>query len=220
MGRKLVVKNLCRALLISLICLCSFSQSASSSTAKSYEFKVFLGEQEIGHQRFDVSSKGDQTHVRVDAQFEVEFLYITFYTYRHANIEEWENACLREIRSNTGDNGETYFVNGSYENGKLQVQTQSGNWSSDDCIKTFAYWNPDWITGERLLNSQTGELLPVSILSMGEKTITVKGVLTQAKQRRIITEEFTVDLWYTHDGRWVALESTTKKGDVLRYVLQ
>jgi len=214
------VKRLRRALLVSLICLGSLSQPSWSNTSQSYEFKVFLGEQEIGRQHFDVSSEGAQTLVRVDAQFEVKLFYITFYTYRHTNIEKWESACLREIRSHTNDDGDAYFVNGSFENGQLQVQTQTGNWSGEDCVKTFAYWDPDWLTGERLLNSQTGELLPVSILSMGDETISVQGVPTSTTRRRIITDEFTVDLWYTHNGRWVALQSTTKKGDILRYVLQ
>jgi hypothetical protein len=214
------VKRLWRALLISLTCLGGLYQPAWSKTSQSYEFTVFLGEQEIGRQRFEVSSQGGQTHVRVDAQFEVKYFFITFYGYRHTNIEGWEGACLREIRSNTEDNGDDYFVNGTSKNGQLQVQTQTGNWSSDECIKTFAYWDPEWITGERLLNSQTGELLPVSIRSLGEETISVQGIPTRTTRRQIITDEFTVDLWYAKNGRWVALQSTTKKGELLRYVLQ
>jgi len=214
------VKHLRRALLICLIGLGSLSQTASGATTQSYEFKVFLGEQEIGHQRFDVSSEGEQTQVWIDAQFDVKFFYITFYTYRHTNSEKWESACLHGIRSHTDDNGDAYFVDGTFENGKLRVQTQTGNWSGDNCIKTFAYWNPEWITGERLLNSQTGELLPVSIRSMGEETISVRGVPARTTRRQIVTDEFTVDLWYTDNGRWVALQSTTKNGESLRYVLQ
>ncbi len=214
------MNHLRRALLISLSCLGGLSEPAWSDTSQSYEFKVFLGEQEIGRQRFDVSLEGERTHVRVDAQFEVEFFYITFYEYRHTNTEKWQSACLREIHSQTDDNGDAYFVKGNFENGRLQVKTQSENWSADGCIKTFAYWDPEWIAGEQLLNSQTGELLPVSILPMGEETISVRGVPTRTTRRRIITNEFTVDLWYAENGRWVALQSTTKKGEALRYVLQ
>ncbi|MBW2493594.1 MAG: hypothetical protein JRE43_02490 [Deltaproteobacteria bacterium] len=214
------MKHLRRALLISLACLGCLPVPAWSDLAQSYEFKVFLGDQEIGRQRFDVSSDGEQTHVRVDAQFEVKFFYITFYEYRHTNSEKWERVCLREIRSQTNDNGDDYSVNGNFENGQLQVQTQTGNWSADGCIKTFAYWNPEWISGDRLLNSQTGELLPVSILSLGVETIPVRGVPTRTTRRQIISSEFTIDLWYAENGRWVGLQSTTKKGDPLRYVLQ
>ena len=203
-----------------LTCLGSIPQEAWSANSQTYDFKVFLGKDEIGRQRFDVSSEGEQTRVRVEAQFKVSFLYITVYTYRHTNVETWEGACLREIRAETDDNGESFFVNGILRNGQLQVESQAGEWSSAGCIKTFAYWNAEWITGERLLNSQTGELQPVSIRVMGEETIPVLGVPTRTTHRRIVTDKFAVDLWYTLSGRWVALQSTTKKGDTLRYTLQ
>lgn len=202
-----------------LTCLGSASQQAWSAASQTYDFKVFLGKDEIGRQRFDISSEGDRTQVRVNAQFTVKFLYITVYTYRHTNVETWEGTCLREIRAETDDNGDSFFVHGIFRNGQLQVQTQAGNWISEGCIKTFAYWNPEWIKGERLLNSQTGEHQPVSILAVGEETIPVQGVPTRAIHRRIVTDKFAVDLWYTLNGRWVALQSTTKKGDTLRYTL-
>lgn len=202
-----------------LICLGSASQQAWSAASQTYDFKVFLGKEEIGRQRFDISSEGGRTQVRVDAQFTVKFLYITVYTYRHTNVETWEGTCLREIRAETDDNGDSFFVHGIFLNGQLQVQTQAGNWIGEGCIKTFAYWNPEWIKGERLLNSQTGEHQPVSILAVGEETIPVQGVPTRAIHRRIVTDKFAVDLWYTLNGRWVALQSTTKKGDTLRYTL-
>ena len=132
------------AILVLLLCLASLSPPAWSATSQTYDFKVFLGKDEIGRQRFDVSSEGERTQVQVDAQF----------------------------------------------------------------------------TGERLLNSQTGELQPVSIRVVGEETIPVLGVSTRTMHRRIVTDKFVVDLWYTLNGRWVALQSTTAKGDTLRYTLQ
>ena len=208
------------ALLGFLTCLGSASQQAWSAASQTYDFKVFLGKDEIGRQRFDVSSEGERTQVRIDAQFTVKFLYIPVYRYRHTNVETWEGTCLREIRAETDDNGESFFVNGVVRNGQLQVQTQAGNWTGEGCIKTFAYWNPELIKGERLLNSQTGEHQPASILVVGEETIPVQGVPTRTTHRRIVTDKFTVDLWYALNGRWVALQSTTKKGDTLRYSLQ
>ena len=130
------------ALLGFLMGLGSASQQAWSAASQTYDFKVFLGKDEIGRQRFDVSSEGDRTQVRVDAQFTVKFLYITVYTYRHTNVESWEGTCLREIRAETDDNGDSFFVHGIFRNGQLQVQTQAGNWIGEGCIKTFAYWNP------------------------------------------------------------------------------
>ena len=208
------------ALLGFLTCLGSASQEAWSAGSHTYDFKVFLDKDEIGRQRFDVSTEGVRTQVRVQAQFAVKFLYITVYTYRHTNVELWEQACLREIRAETDDNGESFFVTGIVRNEQMHVQTQAGSWIGEGCIKTFAYWNPEWIKGERLLNSQTGEHQPAFMLVVGEETISVQGVPTRTTHRRIVTDKFTIDLWYTLNGRWVALHSTTKNGDTLRYTLQ
>ena len=77
-------------LLVFLTCLGGVSEEAWSASSQTYDFKVFLGKDEIGHQRFDVSSEGERTQVKVDAHFTVKFLYITVYTYRHTNVETWE----------------------------------------------------------------------------------------------------------------------------------
>lgn len=214
------VMTRCIMVLLSTICIATLSPPAWSTTSQIYDFTVFLGKDEIGRQRFDVTSDGQQTQIRIDAQFTVKFLYIPVYTYRHTNVETWEGACLRHIRSETDDNGDAFSVNGVYHNGQMVVKTRDGNWSAEGCLKTFAYWNREWIASERLLNSQTGELQTVEIRMLGEETIPVEGIPTPTTHHRLITDKFTIDLWYTLNGRWVALQSTTKKGDVLRYQLQ
>lgn len=208
------------AVLLATVCLPASWQPAWSATSQTYDFKVFLGKAQIGRQIFQVSSEGDRTRIHIDAQFTVKFFYVPVYTYRHTNDEIWEGACLREIRAETDDNGDSLFVRGLYRNGQIFVQTHSGSWSGEGCFKTFAYWNYDWLTDGRLLNSQTGEVETADIRMIGEETIAVRGVPTRTTHRRIITDKFSIDLWYTLSGKWVALQSTTAKGDVLRYALQ
>lgn len=208
------------AVLLATVCLTASWQPAWSAASQIYDFKVFLGQDEIGRQRFEVSSDGARTRIHIDAQFTVKFLYVPVYRYRHTNDETWEGACLQEIRAETNDNGDSFFVRGMSQNGRMLVQTHSGNWSGEGCFKTFAYWNYDWLTDGRLLNSQTGKVETADIRKIGEETIAVQGVPTQTMHRRVITDKFTIDLWYTLSGKWVALQSTTAKGDVLRYALQ
>ncbi|HET9961164.1 MAG TPA: DUF6134 family protein [Nitrospiraceae bacterium] len=202
------------------VSLSGLVQPAWSATSKSYDFNVFLGQDKIGHQHFEVISEGQRTQIRVEAKFTVTFLYIPVYTYRHTNVETWDGACLQEMRAETNDNGKAFFVHGTARDGQLQVQTQDGTWSGDGCFRSFAYWNQEWLTGGRLLNSQTGELQGADILNIGQERIAVHEVPTAVTRRRIVTAKFTIDLWYTLDGEWVALQSTTAKGEVLRYALQ
>jgi hypothetical protein len=206
---------------VTLLALCiGLATQAPAYTNKTFDFKVFLDEDEIGTQSFKVSSNGTRTQVDIEAAFDVTYLYIPFYKYRHTNSEIWEGNCLKEIQAKTDDNGESLFVQGNSENGQFQLKTKNGETSVKGCVKTFAYWNPDWFQSDRLLNSQTGELQPVKVTKVGEATISVRGTPTKSEHRRIVSDEFIIDLWYTKKGEWVSLQSTTKTGKKLRYLLK
>jgi hypothetical protein len=197
--------------------LASYAQTA---TQKTYDFKVFLDDDEIGVQRFVVSAEGTRTKIEVEAQFDVKYFFITFYSYRHTNSETWDGECLKEIRAKTNDNGESFFVEGTAKGGQLRLQTHNGETNLEGCVKTFAYWNPIWFQSNRLLNSQTGELQPVEIQTVGEDTIVVRGAPIPTKHHRIISDKYAIDLWYTMNDEWVGLQSTTKESKKLRYELQ
>ena len=83
---------------------------------------------------------------------------------------------------------------------------------------SFAYWNPQILSERRLLNSQTGELLPVTITPQGEETLEVRGRRLTAQHHRISAPSLEIDLWYA-DGRWIALEAPARGGRRLRYEL-
>jgi len=196
------------------------ASSAQTTTQKTYNFKVFLDDDAIGVQRFVVSAEGTRTQIDVEAEFDVKYFFITFYSYRHTNSELWEGECLKEIRAKTNDNGESFFVQGTSKDGELQLQTHDGEKTLAGCVKTFAYWNPAWFQSNRLLNSQTGELQPVEIQAVAEETLAVRGTPTPTQHHRIISDKFTIDLWYTMNDEWVGLQSTTQEGKKLRYELQ
>lgn len=193
--------------------------SAHSST-KAYDFTVFLDDDEIGFQRFVVSAEGARTQIEVEARFDVRYLFITFYSYRHTNTEVWKGECLQEIHAKTDDNGEKFFVQGIRKDEHLQLQTHNGAQVIEGCVKTFAYWNPAWVQSHLLLNSQTGEHQPVEIQTLADEALPVHGTLTSTRHQRITSNKFTIDLWYTMNDEWVGLQSTTQDGKTLRYVLR
>jgi hypothetical protein len=86
---------------------------------------------------------------------------------------------------------------------------------------SFAYWDQRFLQQQRLLNTQTGELIAVEIQSLGEskreiadRTLSVKGFRILAKPQNIDIKVF----YHSADGRWVALESVLEGGRMLRYV--
>ena len=218
-GRTMIAARLFISLLSFLAFSLGLVPPAQTSTQERYTFTVFLDDDEIGAQRFVVSSEGSRSQVTVEAQFDVTYFLIPFYSYRHTNSETWEGSCLKEIRAETNDNGESFFVRGTLQDGQIRLQTHAGNSTLEGCVKTFAYWNVDLLQSNHLLNSQTGEFQPVQISKVGKEMIPVRGVSTETEHHRIVSDKFTIDLWYTLDHEWVALQSTTKNGGTLRYQL-
>ena len=187
---------------------------------KSYDFKVFLGDKEIGFHKFMVTPHKDQTYVNSEANFDVKFLFISAYTYLHQNSEVWKGNCLQAINATTDDNGDVLYVRGKYREQTLNLQTHKGQKKLEGCIKTFAYWDPSLLNSNKLLNVQTGKLEEVNIEVLGESQINRNGTLIRANHYRINNPKFNIDLWYSDNKEWLALESTTENGARLRYLAQ
>lgn len=200
--------------------LLMFSGISHAASQQAWTFKVFLDDQEIGEHRFVVSTQDNTRYVEVDAKFDVRILFFTAYSYQHSNYEVWQQQCLQSIKSKTDDNGKQQYVEGEKHGKAFRVITKLSNQQVDGCIKTFAYWEPDFLNSRQLLNAQTGKLMPVTITEVGRKIIQVRGDSVESEQYRIITDEFSIDLWYSPQREWLALQSTTRDGSVLRYQLQ
>lgn len=202
--------------LISFLIVLGFSAFASQE--RSWNFKVYLDKKEIGYQNFKLTPKPNGSNVSIEAKFDVEFLFINVYSYRHNNREVWQDGCLQSIESKTDDNGENFFVLGSAQNEAFTLKSQMGEQRIKGCIKTFSYWDANFLNSTHLLNSQTGEFSSVEIRNLGNTEINVNEQLIPAVHYQISTRDFKIELWYSPDhSEWLALQSTTVDGDVLRY---
>jgi len=192
-----------------------------SHANNSWRFKVFYDDTEIGEHIFKISSMQNKTNVTIVADFNVKIFFINAYNYQHTNYETWNGECLSSIYSSTDDNGEQQYVKGQAEKDNFIVKTVSGdNTLNDKCIKSFSYWDIEILKSKQLLNSQTGELTPVDISFVSNEELIIKGIPTKTKRYALKTTEFTIDLWYSDNNEWVALNSTTADGTNLRYQIQ
>ncbi len=88
------------------------------------------------------------------------------------------------------------------------------------CVKSFAYWDESFVTESRLLNSQTGEFESVNLTRQGVETLQVSGRSLAAKHYSLRTGHLGIDLWYSNQGEWLALESHLENGRTLRYEIE
>jgi hypothetical protein len=203
-----------RLLAAALICLAL----PVHAEVRAWNFRVLLDDREIGQHDFTLRSAGDQRELRSEARFDVRVLFVNAYRYRHEAAERWRGDCLHSLDAQTETNGERVAVSAAAQEGRLVVERPDGRDTHEGCVMSFAYWNPQILKARRLLNSQTGEVLAVTIAAQGEETVRVRGRPRAAQRHRISAPGLEIDLWYA-DGRWVGLEAAAAGGRRLRYEL-
>jgi hypothetical protein len=187
-------------------------QSAATTTPAQqvFDFDVNLDKRPIGTHSFTVSREADgATRIQSDASFDVRFLGIVAYRYRHQAVEQWQGDCLATIDATTNDNGRSLNVSGLRRDGGFQLRQPAAT-ALPACISAYAYWNRDLLLRQRaLLNPQTGRLDTLRVESMGRETVELKGKAVAAERYRLHAAQNVIDLWYSLRGDWLRLESTT-----------
>lgn len=195
------------------------SSQAIQAQEDRWVFRVLLDDKEIGFHEFRVQGHPSARQVEINAEFDVKILFFNAYSYDHRNTEHWDGDCLAGIEAFTNDNGDEFKVSGELSNEGFVVNThQDSARIRSNCVQSFAYWNPAILESERLLNSQTGEIIDVSIVEEGSDTLDIGPHPVPAQKYTIRMEEGPIKLWYTPGGkRWLALEAPAKGGRTIRY---
>ena len=84
---------------------------------------------------------------------------------------------------------------------------------------TFAYWNPVFLKQAKLLNSQDGKYVAVDVSGPVADELIVRGEPQASRRYRLVAGEIDMQLWYSLDDEWLALESKTEGDRLLRYEL-
>lgn len=217
MKRALIRKPMVCALCMGLV-LTAASQSMAAM--RDWEFQVLLDERPIGYHRFTLRGEGTERQLTSEARFNVKLWFINAYRYAHDATEVWRDNCIEKMTARTLDGGKKLEVVASQDAGYLAVTSTRGRDVLHGCVMSFAYWNPEILRQSRLLNVQTGEYTPVRIAALGDEQVTVRGSMMTATRYRISGPQFPIDLWYSVDQTWVALQSTVDRGRSLRYELK
>jgi hypothetical protein len=155
--------------------------------------------------------------VESHASFRVTVLRVPVYRYEHEDHESWHNGCLVRMEARTHDNGHDSEVRARLSGGALEVHGPGGSASLPGCVKSYAYWDPRLLGEHRLLNAQTGEYEQVQIARLGSDRISAAGRILTAEHYSLTSAALHIDLWYSASGEWLALESRTPQGRLLRY---
>ena len=198
-----------RIFFLGLVC-CSQLLWAEAGLEKSWSFKVLIDDREVGSHQFVVVERGESLSVSSTMALDFKVLLIKRVTYQHQATETWESGCLSGASSETERQGKKTRLQASGVAAGLSVESIQGSELIEGCVRSFAYWDPNLLQGDQLLNVETGEYLPVvisSYVSAGDSNTHIT----------IAAPKGDIHLQYDAAGDWLSLQTKLKTGAELKY---
>lgn len=204
--------------LILTITLMALSSSVWAGNQE-WKFRVYLDDKEIGHHDFVLQELDNQRKLQSEANFEYRLMFVKLFGYEHQNTETWTGDCLTGIESKTDANGKPFRVSGALQGDRFVLSGTAGDAELPSCSMTFAYWNPVFLQQDRLINVQNGEVLDIEVSEPELVELEVRGELQPAWRYELGAGEMRIELWYSENHEWLALETDARGGRRLRYEL-
>jgi Family of unknown function (DUF6134) len=183
---------------------------------------------------FDVYRKGDRigTHairftqdgggLRVASQLDltVKMAFITVYRYEQTGQDDWQDGALVRTSIRTIDDGKDTLVVAEAKEGKLVVEGPAGTYETSlGSMTDLSFWNEGITDGPPVIDSQTGELIKISVQPDATETITVRGQPVSTRRFTMAaTKGRSGTVWYDGAGGLVKAIVLTR-GETLAYAL-
>lgn len=185
------------------------------------EFRVLRNGSDIGFHRLEFRERGEKLEVDIDIELQIGLGFITLFRYDHDNLEVWRDGELVAFESRTDNDGEDLAVRASVEGERMVIEGNAidGSRKVAPLAVPTTYWNPDQLQrATTLVDTQTGELLDVTVTPLGAERITVRGQEIDATRYRV-EGDLKVDLWYDAADHWVKMQFRLQGAD-FEYVLR
>jgi len=205
----------------------SFADNASTGAAPAWKpspgdviaFDVLRQGNEFGSHvvRFSETSDGS-LEVEVDVDLKAGLGPITLFRYELDATETWKDGKLVALEGRVNDDGTREGVRAKSEGNSLVVDGDGYTGEVAPDILPASHWNVAQTTAQRLLSSENGELIDVTVRSLGRETIEAGGKSVVAN-KYLMDSDIDVTLWYDDAGRWLKL-AFEARGQSIEYVLK
>lgn len=155
--------------------------------------------------------------VTTDVDLDVKFGPITAFKYRLDSTERWVDGQLVALNGKSNNDGDKGTVSARAEGDQLVVESTMYDGALPLSIIPSSHWNILQIKGDRMLSTETGEVLNINVETLGVDTVIVAGEEIDATHYRL-KSDLTVDLWYDDQNRWVKLKFEVRDQEI-EYVL-
>jgi len=180
-------------------------------------FDVLREGKPFGHHTVYFNSSGDTLTIKSNIRLKVTFGPFTPFRYEHDSTEIWKGGALHSIDARTLKDGEELMVDVSRREDQLNVSGPAFDGLAPGFLLASSHWNDDVTDDSRMISTETGEIMPITVRRMGQETVEGPDGPIQATRYRL-TADLSVDLWYDETGRWVKCAFSARGQDV-EYVL-
>lgn len=179
-------------------------------------FDVWRNGSLIGSHRIDFRQDGADLVVDISIRLAVDFAYVTVFRYEHRNEERWRDGRLIAMTSSTNDDGKAEHVRLAATPDGLAVDGSVFTGTLPADLLPTTYWRVESIRQRRLVSSQDGRPMDVTVTDAGLDTVLSEGRVVPAS-RYLMRGDLDLDLWYDANGEWVKLTFVASDGSTIDY---
>jgi Domain of unknown function (DUF6134) len=208
------------AVLLVIAVLSVSTSDADQPLPQNLEFDVVHESGVVGHHRITFRRDGDKLVVHSELAIKLKVLFFIVYRYQHTREEVWRDGKLIAFASTADDDGTPYDITGQARADGLHVTSGKESWILPaDCLPA-SYWNISMVTGKGpLVDAQSGNMLDVKVVKVGQETIKADGKKIVATHYRLAAER-PRHVWYDATGRWVKMRTIGRDGSAVEWVLK
>lgn len=176
-------------------------------------FAVYRGDAPFGSHRIAFETRDEELHVTVEIDLAVRAAFLTLFRYTHRNREVWRDGRLVRLDTETDDDGRRHWVRARAEADGLRVESTAGTITVPPDIVPTSYWHPATVEQTRMLDTQHGRIVEVSIDRMGSDPV-LAGYRALPATRFRMSGDLDLDLWYGEDGTWLQTRFSVRGSDI------
>jgi Family of unknown function (DUF6134) len=182
------------------------------------QYAIMRKGEQIGTHKIEFRRVGKETSVNVETKVEVKVLFVTAYRFQYISTERWVNGRIIALNSETDDNGKQHRLTAALKGSNLEVEADGQAVKVDKNILPGSLWNPELVRQSVMLDTQTGQVMPISVVDLGSEEVTVE-TGPEPAHRYTIKGKFSQDVWYDARGRLVHSQFVGPDGSVISYEL-
>ncbi len=178
-------------------------------------YDILRGGNVIGHQTTRYAVTGPDLTVTIDVTAGLHALGIRVYRYQHHGEEHWHDGQMVRLVTTTDDDGTPRHVDATRDPQTGAWHGVAGPQPGPGPLLSTSFWNSQTVTQTRLLDRETGEIIPVQVGPAVGETIQL-GSRPVSANRYDLAGPVKGSVWYDANGCWVqALFHTRVDGSLI-----